>query len=213
MNTEKMTVHRALAELKTLDSRIQKKIKETTFCIDNRHNNTKINGIDISEVAQNIKDNFASIKSLISRRNAIKRAVALSNATTEVTIGGKKYRVAEAIEMKNHGMDNYKILLTYINKDIRDAQNNIVSENSMLERKATDYVIGLFGSRDKVNGDDAEKSRETYIKANTYELIDPVKVLQYQSELSSMISDFETEVDSALSVSNAITEIEISYEV
>lgn len=33
MNTEKMTVHRALAELKTLDDRILKAINGACFCI------------------------------------------------------------------------------------------------------------------------------------------------------------------------------------
>lgn len=54
--------------------------------------------------------------------------------------------------------------------------------------------------------------RDAYVKANTYELIDPINIKAQIDEYQRLISDFQSEVDSALSVSNAITEIEFSYE-
>lgn len=37
MAKEKMNVYRALAELKTLDSRIQKAARSATYCFANKH--------------------------------------------------------------------------------------------------------------------------------------------------------------------------------
>lgn len=43
------------------------------------------------------------------------------------------------------------------------------------------------------------------------ELIDPVNILEKIEALEVEIADFTTEVDSALSVSNALTEITVEY--
>lgn len=214
MNTEKMTVHRALAELKTLDARIQKAISSATYCFANKHSNTKVNGVEINEFINRMKDDYKSIKALINRRNAMKKAVVLSNAVTEVEIAGVKYRVAEAIEMKNHGMDNYQILVNTIACNRAVAQDAIDKYNgATLEKKADDYVIGLYGSKEKATGAEAEATRKAYIDANTYDFIDPLGVVAIQQRFEELIANFNAEVDAALSVSNAITEIEFSYEV
>lgn len=214
MNTERMTVHRALAELKTIDARINKAINTTKFCFANKHINTKVNGISIEEAMSQVKDAYKSINTLINRRNALKSSVALSNAETVVEINGKKYRVAEAIEMKNHGMDNYKNFLERLSIDYANTQAILEKFNGeSLERSADTYVQGLFGSKEKVSGAEADETRKTYIAANTYDLIDPIKVEKIIKELTEKIETFMTEIDSALSVSNALTVIEISYEV
>ena len=161
-----------------------------------------------------MKDDYKSIRTLMNRRNAMKRAVTLSNATTEVEINGIKYRVAEAIEMKNHGLDNYSILLRALIKGRTDAKLLIEKNNgAALEKRADDYVLGLYNSKEKVVSTEAENTRNEYIKANTYDFIDPLDVVAIQSELEEFIENFRSEVDAALSVSNAITEIEFSYEV
>lgn len=214
MNTEKMTVHRALAELKTLDARIQKAISSTTYCFANKHSNTKVNGVEIDNFIATMKDNYKSIRSLINRRNAMKKAVVLSNAITDVEIGGVKYRVAEAIEMKNHGMDNYQVLVNAITRNRAISQEVIDKYNgATLEKKADDYVVGLYGSKEKATGTEAEATRKAYIEANTYDFVDPLCIVTIQQSLEDMIANFNAEIDAVLSVSNAITEIEFSYEV
>lgn len=214
MNTEKMTVHRALAELKTLDSRIQKEIVKTAFCFANKHSNTKVVGVEIESYVNTMKNQYASIKSLINRRNAMKRAVVLSNAKTEVVINGQTYVVAEAIEMKNHGMDNFVLLRDAMMQDYNKAMEIINTQNgTQLENKADVYVMGLYGSKEKVTGSEADATRKAYIDANTYDLVDPFKIQNCMKELQDKIDGFMSEIDAALSVSNAITEIEFSYEV
>lgn len=213
MTTEKMTVHKALAELKIVDDRIVSAINSGTYCIANKHSNDKIKGVSLDEYKKTMQGCYDKATDLIKRRNAIKRAVVLSNATTKVNIDGVEYTVAEAIEMKNHGVEFDDMLYRTLNNQYLKAQAEILKQNGDdLEKRAEQYVIGIYGSKEgKTNTDDFEKTKKDFITANSYELIDPIKILDKINSLEESISSFRAEVDAALSTSNAVTEIEISY--
>lgn len=209
---EKMTIHKALCELKILDSRINNAISSARFCLANKHSNEKVNGVTVEEYQETMKASYNKASDLIRRREAIKRAVVLSNAKTIVKIGGKEYTVAEAIEMNNHGIDLKLQLKNAMKKQYDSAMTAIISKNSVVDDKATEYVVGLFGQKEsKTANEEYEKARKSYIEANTMELIDPVNILEKIEALEVDIADFTTEVDSALSVSNALTEITVEY--
>ena len=211
MTTETMTIHEALSELKTLDRRIIRKIDDTPFCVANKHANPKINGRTIQEYKDSVIESYQSIRDLLRRRAAIRNELSKSNAATTIMIGGKEYTVAEAIEMRKNGVN----LLEYLNESMgnlfKTATRAVRSENSELDDKADRYVQGLYGSKDKANADDANKAREAYITANTVDLIDPINVADEMSKLADEIDTFQHEVDSKISVSNALTTITISY--
>ena len=213
MTNETMTIHKALVELKTLDDRINKAISTSTFVTSNKHSNKKFLGVTVEEYCQTMKANYQKVTDLITRRNAIKRAVVLSNAITKVTIGGIEYTVAEAIEMKNHGMEYKVTLRNRIERDYSAAARNIdLSNGDKLEEKADAYVATLYGNSDMKNlSDEVQKVRNDFITAQTYELLDPIDVEKVLESLDKEINDFMVDVDSALSVSNALTTIEISY--
>ena len=201
--TEKMTIHKALAELKVLDKRIVASVS-TQFCVANKHSNDKISGITVSDWKDIVKANY--------QNEAIKRQVTLSNAITKVKIGEDEYTVAEAIWMKNHGVDAYKLLLRTLQKQYGEAKVQCERENGeSLEKRADEYVFGLFGSKEKAAGDEIENLRKTFIEAQQYEIVDPIKIADEIQYLEEKISSFESDVDAALSVSNATTEIEITY--
>ena len=213
MTKETMTIHKALIELKTLDSRISKEIGAANFVITNKHSNKKVNGVTVEQFEQHMKEGYQKVTDLIKRRNAIKKAVVLSNAVTKVTIGGQEYTVAEAIEMKNHGMEHKQFLLSEIERDFAKAKREIeVCNGNELEKKADVYVATLYGSSDMKNlADDVQKVRKDFIEAQTYELVDPIGVEKVIESLKTEIDTFMVDVDSTLSVSNALTTIEISY--
>lgn len=213
MTAEKMTIHKALAELKLLDNRIEKAIAEGIYCVANKHSNDKINGIPLDEYIKIMQGRYDKAVDLINRRKAIKRAVVLSNAVTKVTVAGVEYTVAEAIEMKNHGVEFDKSLMTHMKKHYDMAQILIKQENGKeLEERADRYVTDIYGQKEgKTNTVDIESVRKTFLEMNSYELVDPLHVLGEIEELEKKINDFMAEVDSVLSVSNALTEITIEY--
>lgn len=214
MTNEKMTVHKALAELKTIDSRICSAINEASFVIANKHSNQKISGLSITEYKNQAEASFKKAQDLTARRNALKRAVVLSNARTEVTIAGVVYTVGEAIEMKNQGIAHWQRLLNKFSEDYRRAKLEADRNNGdRLEARADEHVKNMFdGKVDMKNlSEEALNARNQFIANQTYELIDPLKAKEKMEELDAKINAFMVEIDAALSVSNALTEIEISY--
>ena len=214
MINETMTVHEALSELKMLDKRIRASINRSTLCVSNKHSNQKIGGKSIEDFRQEAKSSYESIRALIRRRSAIRNALSVSNAKTIVTIGGVDYSIAEAIEMKNTGVDNYRALLEHMSYQMTPACNDVIRGNGdTLQKKADDYVFALYGSKDKgVDAETIAKAREAYVAANTIDLIDPIDIKREIDRLDAFIEQFKAEVDSKISISNALTSIEISYE-
>lgn len=212
MTTEKMNVHKALSELKVLDKRIINAIAND-FVIANKHSNDKINGIPLVDFNIDMKSHYQQVNDLIERRNALKRAVVSSNAVTKVTVGGTEYTVAEAIEMKNHGMEFYKMLRDELAKQFTKAQTAImVNSGKNLEERAEKYIVSILSTKnEKIDTKLIDELRAKYIENNTYDLLDPNNVKSRIEALNEMIENFESDIDSALSVSNAVTIIEFEY--
>jgi len=217
MTTEKMTVHKALAELKTMDDRINKAIRETTYVLAVKNSAEKINGMTVANFKEKMRSGYQKATDLIARRDAMKRAVVLSNATTKVKVGENEYTVAEAIEMKNHGMEFRSALLRQMNSAYVTAQNDLArNSGETLEKKAEKYVLDVIAAQPKdskmtVDSEAMKTLRKTYIENNTYDLVDPLDVAKIMETLDAEINEFNTEVDAALSVSNALTVIEFEY--
>lgn len=217
MNNEKMTVHKALAELKIIDDRISNAIMNGTYVIANKHSNTKIHGMTIDDFKTSMRADFQKVSDLISRRNAIKRAVVSSNAVTKVKVGDVEMTVAEAIDSKNHGMVFKNTFKNYIERQYACAKNEFdKNSGDFLEKRAENYVLSVIQAQPKdskmaVDSDAMKNLRSQYIKDNAYDIIDPIGVKNVIDDLDNEISGFLTEVDAALSVSNALTVIEIEY--
>ena len=209
---EKMTVHKALAELKTLDDRINSEITGSVFVRANRHNNMKIFGKTIPDFMADTESSYQSVKALINRRNAMKRAVVLSNAITKVNIGGVEYTVAEAIEMNNHGMENLVDLHNCLREQYSSVKRMVESENGdKLVKACENYIQATFGTKEKINNPDIEMAQKVYMTNNTYDIVTGLDIEEVIKELTDRIDAFKAEVDSALSVSNALTVIEFDY--
>lgn len=211
--TETMTIHKALAELKIMDGRIKKEIQNGTYCAANKHSNEKISGIPIEDFKKAVQGTYDKVTDLINRRKAIKKAVVLSNAKTTVKIADVEYTVAEAIEMKNHGIEFEAMLINAMNNQYEMAQAEVKRQNeNNLEQRADQYVTAIYGQKEgKTNSADIDKVRKDFLEANSYEIIDPINVPEKIEKLKNKIDNFMAEVDSALSVSNALTEITIEY--
>ena len=211
---ETMTVHKALCELKVLGDRIDKEIDLLHFLTLNKHGNQKINGVPVKDYIENVRANFKSVMTLINRRNAIKGAIINSNAVTKVTIGEKEYTVAEAIDMKANGMSNLRKVLGNLELQWSRALSMAERENGeKLDARADAYVKSLYEGSDMKNlSDDIQKVRETFVASQTVDIIDPIGAQDVMRKLKDEIDTFMADVDSALSVSNALTNIEIEYE-
>lgn len=212
MNKEKMTIHKALAELKVLDKRIVDAMSDAIFVANKKNNQEKVYGQTPDAFNKSAFVAYDKISDLIKRRNAIKSAINVSNAATKVEIGGVSYTVVEAIDKKNHGMEFYVELRDYIVNQWNRAKIEMEKNNSQLQAKAEKFTTDMMGGKENaVKGEDYDACVNTYIKSNSVEMLDPIGIEKKIAELDDMINSFMPEVDAALSVSNALTTIEIEY--
>lgn len=200
-----MTVTEGLAELKLLDSRINKAIdKEFTWSAKN---------VDMTEEAkarhkETAEANYASVTDLIKNRNAIKSAIVKSNAVTMVNVNGVEMTVAEAIERKT-SIDYEKHFLNELKKQYTGAKLNAERMNERVQERI-DNMLSQIASSGKSDIADAQRvMSETYMANNGWGVFDPLDLAEKIKVMDEQIDGFEKDVDIALSVSNAVTRIEI----
>ena len=218
MTNEKMTITKALSELKVLGNRITAEIRSATFCNVSKHTMRTLNGKNITDVKAEMQGSYDKIVALINRNNAIKKAVNKANASTIVSIGGEQMTVAGAIYMKQTGIDYMKALLNTMTTQYTNTQSLLQNNNGeKLTRACEAYIVSLYGTNSSNNTISSEMvetinaARAKYIDENTFDLIEGIDTKKAIEDLKNKIDAFEAEVDAAITVANATTEIEISY--
>lgn len=212
---EKITIHRILSELKTIDDRINKEISSFKPLTVKRGNNSLVSTggrlpIPEEEFVNNAKSTYQSIEDLINRKFKLKSALTKANVNTKVTIDGKEYTIIEAIEMKSI-MDLKKSLLYRVTLEINQSNKTYESTSAQVdsdfERMLSTQVANI------TNKSDIQKVRdgymETFYKQNEVKMVDPLKCSDLANSLQKEIDKFLMEIDSALSEANATTLVEL----
>lgn len=212
MVKEKMTVHQALCELKTLRKRISKAIEATNPVAVKYHGAGKVNGMTTEEFKTLAKSAHDTAVDLIRRQNAIKAAVNEYNSWTKVKVCGQEYTVAQAIWLMQYGMNDKKALLNRYVQMLDSVNAQIVRSNGdELRRRAETFAVNMYGVKDKADPKDFNTAMDDYIDKHTVDMVDPLGIRKIISELEKEISDFESNVDAAIQVANATSTIEIEY--
>ncbi len=206
--TQTMSIHRALSELKTINERIAKAIKEADYVATDRQSTQKIKGLSIEDYENTIQAGFDKAVSLIERRIHIKDAIVQSNAITEVTVAGETMTVAKAIERKT-SIENEEKLLSSMIEARRMAINKLTKENDSLPKRLEEYLTAILGSKENAKKEEVELHTKAFMERNEYILIDPLKINTRIEELDEKVSSFKAEVDAILSESNALTKITV----
>lgn len=205
---ERMLVTQALNELKLLDSRILKEVKQARFVAAAKTAEKKISpSVTKDEFIEQAKSSYQSIKDLIARRATIKAAVVASNAVTKVTIAGVEMTVADAIERKTS--IDYEIgLLTAMKNQFEQERSKVNMQNTLMEDKIDKNIEIMLGKDGKTKDEDLDSMMKLFRSANQWSLVDPLDIEKLINELTDQVNGFSSEVDSALQISNCITWIE-----
>lgn len=206
----KISIHRALGELKLLDSRISKQIGAGAYIglKKNSAKNEYKTGLTLEKFEAKAKASIQSVNDLIARRKAIKEAIVNSNATTIVTIGGKEMTIASAIERKT-SIEYDRELLKALKKQYNFAISTVTKQNDTVESEISQKVDIMLGSEKTKNAEMVNSFSNDYREANGWKVIDPLGLLDIINNLEEEITTFEADVDVVLSESNATTFIEI----
>ncbi|WP_010500012.1 hypothetical protein [Paenibacillus elgii] len=201
-----ISITRGLAELKTLDARINKVINESSFISMTTGKKVLAGYQSNFQFEDKAKSNYQSVQDLIKRRNAIKAAIVQSNAVTKVNVADKEMTVAEAIERKTsiiyeQNLVN-KMKIEFVNVIRRYEQ-----EDEKVKERLDELLKTTFGKDVKVSNDQYDSTAKPFLEQNEPKLIDPLKLKDEIDKIEKNIEDFLMNVDFVLSESNTITKI------
>ncbi len=209
MSTEshnKITITRALAELKLLDSRISNTTNDINFvvCVTKKTNYN----INKNDFTSQTTAKYQSLMDLITRREKLKSAIMKSNASTMVRVANKDMTVIEAIEMKN--TIQYKKNLLNVLRRQRTNVTNEFEQNKSRIKQSIDSNIAQICSRDvKPDPTTIQNLTDMMWKNDPVEIYDPISIDKTIEDLTKEIEDFELNVDFVLSESNSLNYVEI----
>lgn len=199
----KVTVTRALAELKTLEKRIQKAIVDCEIVKVRR----KEDKWDIQEFNRQAQSAYQSAVDLITRRDELKCKVLTSNSTTRVRIGKENLTVAEVIDRKQ-AIKYKKALLERLRNQRATTQSTFDVRTEELRRKLDHLLEINLGKEAKSNPENVAAISKSYYDTNKVELVDSVNISAKIKDLEEEITEFDKEADLVLSESNARTYID-----
>ena len=208
---EKMLVTEALNELKTLNSRIDRAVRDGDFIAASKKADKNAKpGVSKEDFNKKAISDYQSVKDLIKRREAIKAAVIASNAVTEVEIAGEKMTVAKAIDTKN-SMEYYLTLLDKMKSQYSKALSTVERVNKGVEENIDQMILAAYGKegKDKISEATFDAIAKPYKAANEAELVDPLSLKDEIDKLENYVESFLSTVDSKLQISNCMTFIEI----
>lgn len=206
-----MTVQRALNELKIIDERLSKRLTEfvvvgTKKVSEARVVETRESIVEFENRAKGVLD---SVDGLLKRQQELKHAIMTSNATTMIEVAGKTYSVMTAIDRKRT-IENEKLVVKYMRDALIRAEYKVSQENDKMESYIQRQANAMAGGDLSSKKDDYIIAFEkSYREQNSWDLVDPLKLRDLIEQREQEISMFELEIDTALTVSNAITKIEI----
>ena len=210
----KMSVTRALAELKRLDDRLNRMTTDQSIFVSvavGQGDKQKVLGVSdtVQNVVSQIQSNRDRVNSMIEMRAKIKAAVVASNAATKVKLGSREMTVAEAIELKK-SIDVKRNMLATYRRQVIQANALVAKQNAALEAQIETNLATIYGNeKGKVDASMFEAIAKPQREQKEASLIDPIKINDVIKSLEDEISLVETELDFTLSESNAKTDIVI----
>ena len=203
--TQRMSVTQALPELKLLDRRIEKVTETIQSWCKVAHNGAPV---DKDKHKKETEANLQSFTDLLKRRDAIKRAVILSNAKTPVKVGSFEGTVAEAIEYK-YSIRVKRELLSNMKECLQAKRAEYEQQKSNVDSRLERLLQSELGKDVKTNPETITALTNSFRENNKVELVDPLDLAAKISTLEEELDSFETNVDWVLSESNATTFIEV----
>lgn len=201
-----ISIARAIVELKTLNSRINKITLDTQWIIIKTKNKNSNYGED--DFGKLILAEFQSLNDLIVRRDKVKNAIMYSNSITKVEVGGNVMTVAQAIEYKKT-IEYKKNLLGVLKRQRQAVTIEFESHKQRVQNKIDENIKVICGKDSKPDESVIKSVSDGITKGDPIEIYDPICLDKTIKELETSIEDFTANVDYVLSESNALTVITV----
>lgn len=206
---EKITIHRALSELKLIGARIDKATEEFSPTGIFQKGKLVAGVYQKEDFEKSTTAKFQSVVDLLDRKRKIKSAIVKANAETKVRVADVEMTIADAISAKMDIIFS-KNLIASMRKKNSSVRAALEKNNTQIDANALELARVVLGKDGiKMGDDDVKKVIEPFLEINTFHLCDPISVDQKIEDMEKKISSFEAEVDATLSEINAVTVIEI----
>ena len=211
MASNQMSITQGLAELKLLDKRIRNIIDlagDGSSSFRFIAISTKTNRVDAEKLKKDAQATYQSFNALVKRRDQIKRAIIMKNATTPVRIGTWEGTVAEAIEQKSSMV--YKQTLLYnMKRQVSDMTESMKTEQKSVSDRLDRLLATEMGKDMKTNPEVVAALSTSFETNNKITLLDPLESGKVITALEDEIETFTTNVDWVLSEANSKTLITV----
>ena len=219
----KITVHRALARIKTTEARLRDILNSSSgYSLIDIYSMKKgtctFSAKSEEDTKKIIQGNWDKFNSLYNELVSLKRAVTISNSglspedyekfTDKIEVGKNKYTVAEIIVL-NSVLKYKEAWFGFLKRNYSDVLKQYERYTGEVNRKLDEHISMMLGSDAKKTNDAAISDfSEMYLKKNGYTLVDPLNLVQKINDLEVQLDNLKTEADAALSDANALRIIE-----
>lgn len=200
-----ISITRALAEVKLIESKLQKSIN---ICDVEIANKLYINPhLNTDELVKSAKANIQSVKDLYDRRTQIKKSIAKANVDNTITVNGTQMSLIEAIDFKN----SHKLLLSQYNNWLTQfitAQKKVDDIDDKIETEVSNKVEASYGSNQQTSKNIVNELTEQYKKLWGANIVSGINKLELESMIQQLTQTV-SEIDMCLSEANASIVIDI----
>ena len=207
-----LSVYEALIEISRLNDKIEKFNSSSTmplFLACATESAKYIEGMEKEKYINLLKSNYDSCRHLISNLSEYKAKVALSNALTTITVGGKEYTIAEAIQRKQN-IDTEIRFLRMIETQLKDVNTKITAKNNSVKAGLTEYLEKV--KSETATPEEIDKLTNIYNEKNLFILVDPYGITETIDEKRQELETFLSDVDTKITASNCSTMITVDLE-
>lgn len=214
----KMTVHRALAQLKSTEDRIANKILNSVFVSSTIGKTGMCKGITIEKMNAQIESDYKSINDMLRNYEKIRLAIVrnnsgIGNLTENIMYAdeNRKITLAEVLAYQKHVLPLKNNMVNVMKSQFDQVSNDIERTNENVSNQASKVLDGFAGknSDQKIDKGQTEVIIQAYLENNQKTFVDPLNIKDLISKLSKEYEDESVWADSCLSEANALRTIEV----
>lgn len=218
-----MTLTEALAKRATILKRmenwmstdeqnyIQSESKQMIFC--KKKCDSKIGSLTVDQAMKQAQSTFDQMFADLNNYTALTMAINEANVANRVQIGSRTMTIAAAIVYKsNVVMKMNKSINNIITKQIQNVDRAMVNYNN--KQNSSDLLNQFLSVSLGEEGRSSEKEKELiemFHNTNDAEVVDPLKLREKSQAMKKELEEFQTEVDTVLSIANATIKIKVDY--
>lgn len=203
-NKVKMSITRALAQVKLIESKLGK-----AFAGFDVEINGKLKYFPNFTAEQFEKEALVEVNSfddLFKNRLKIKSAIARANIDTKISLLGTEYSIIELIDLKNSSRYKQNVYANFIN-NYNKCKTDVINQDVKIENEVSKQVEVANSNKTQVSKDLTTTLTETYktLWGGKIVGLDINKISKEKEELDKLVA----EIDMILSEINSKTEIEV----